>query len=210
MYTGILAESAGPGATFVKSCGAVPVFLLSALLCLCFELLHICFGILTFVGYRKKAYWMIGFVIVAHLAASLVVSCLLTFIGHGWKREDGRREETGLCVYVCFCCCFVFLFLVVCANQRTSSCAWLIILTIYQTILNTTHGWFGCIFVLVVTYAVTPPYNNVPAFSQFCSPLFIFLCLILKLSQILAVTGFVTARITLDVQRYNRYYQLDS
>lgn len=120
MYTGILAESAGPGATFVKSCGAVPVFLLSALLCLCFELLHICFGILTFVGYRKKAYWMIGFVIVAHLAASLV------------------------------------------------------------TILNTTHGWFGCIFVLVVTYAI------------------------------LAVTGFVTARITLDVQRYNRYYQLDS
>ena len=118
MYTGILAESAGPGATFVKSCGAVPVFLLSALLCLCFELLHICFGILTFVGYRKKAYWMIGFVIVAHLAASLVVSCLLTFIGHGWKREDGRREETGLCVYVCFCCCFVFLFLVVCKSEN--------------------------------------------------------------------------------------------
>jgi len=70
MYVGVLWEGHGPGALFQPSCPSVSVFVISAFYCLCFVLLHICFSIIAFLGFRTHSYSKIAFVVGSHLLAS--------------------------------------------------------------------------------------------------------------------------------------------
>jgi len=72
MYTSILWESTGPGSLFSPACPSTSLFMVSAMLALCFVLLHIFQSMIAFEAYRLRSYRDVAVVWSSHLLASLL------------------------------------------------------------------------------------------------------------------------------------------
>jgi len=72
MYTSILWEASGPGALFSAACPKTSLFMVSAVISLCFVLLHIFQSIIAFEAFRLKSYPRMVVVWASHTVASLL------------------------------------------------------------------------------------------------------------------------------------------
>mmetsp|Transcript_34532 Transcript_34532/g.86747 ORF Transcript_34532/g.86747 Transcript_34532/m.86747 type:complete len:179 (-) Transcript_34532:35-571(-) len=72
LYSGVLAESLGPGCLFSVSCARIPMTFLGGMLAFVFCFLHMFWHILSFRGYRERNWRWLAAIVLSHFVCALV------------------------------------------------------------------------------------------------------------------------------------------